>query len=54
MTPKWYSYDQIPYDQMWPDDFYWIPLMLEGKKIKGAFLFSEENEMLDYNLEVVE
>lgn len=39
MRPQWFSVDEIPFDDMWPDDKYWIPLFLEGKKIKGGLLF---------------
>jgi len=41
MKPKWFSVDEIPYDHMWPDDRYWIPLFLKGKKFKGKFLFDK-------------
>lgn len=53
MNPKWFSLDEIPYDQMWIDDKYWLPIVLEGKKVKGNFVFGKENEILDYNIEEV-
>lgn len=37
MKPEWFSYDSIPYDTMWPDDRYWIPIMLAGKHFIGRF-----------------
>ncbi|MFA5773342.1 MAG: 8-oxo-dGTP diphosphatase [Candidatus Paceibacterota bacterium] len=39
MNPRWFSVDEIPYDSMWPDDIFWLPLLLDGKKFKGTFLF---------------
>ena len=42
MQPKWFSIDSIPYNQMLPDDKYWLPLILEGKKIDAYFDFDEE------------
>jgi 8-oxo-dGTP diphosphatase len=45
-TPLWTPLDHIPYDRMWADDRYWIPLMLEGKPFHGYFIF-DNNEMLD-------
>ncbi|MEN9405432.1 MAG: 7,8-dihydro-8-oxoguanine triphosphatase [Candidatus Parcubacteria bacterium] len=39
MKPQWFDVDEIPFSQMWPDDIYWFPLFLEGKKFKGRFLF---------------
>lgn len=46
MIPKWFAVEEIPYDQMWTDDQYWLPLLLAGKKFKGKFVFdrpSDEN-----------
>jgi 8-oxo-dGTP diphosphatase / 2-hydroxy-dATP diphosphatase len=37
MRPEWFHVDAIPLHQMWPDDAYWFPLFLQGKKFKGRF-----------------
>lgn len=39
MRPEWFEYDQIPFDQMWPDDRFWFPYLLSHKLFKGTFLF---------------
>lgn len=31
MRPQWFKFKDIPYGQMWPDDYLWLPLVLEGK-----------------------
>ena len=41
MKPKWFHMDEIPFSQMWPDDVYWMPLLLSGKKFKGKFLLDD-------------
>ena len=41
MRPQWFMIDEIPFGQMWPDDLYWMPLFLKGKKFKGKFLFDK-------------
>lgn len=46
MSPKWFNIDNIPYDEMFPDDKYWLPLILEGKKIKAYFDFDEDWNVL--------
>ena len=43
MKPIWFNLDEIPYDKMWDTDQYWIPPILEGKKIAGRFLFNSLN-----------
>lgn len=55
MKPQWFDTDAIPLDEMWPDDKYWIPLFLAGKKFRGKFLFGPkigtQDTILDYALE---
>ena len=40
--PFWCDLDAIPYDRMWEDDLYWLPQALEGKKLRGYFIFDED------------
>jgi 8-oxo-dGTP diphosphatase/2-hydroxy-dATP diphosphatase len=53
MKPQWFNIDEIPYDEMWPDDKYWLPLLLAGKKFKGKFVFGESDIILEQKLEEV-
>ena len=39
MKPKWFSWDAVPFEQMWIDDEFWFPYLKEGKYFKGSFLF---------------
>lgn len=39
MRPQWFGIEEIPFSLMWPDDSYWLPLLLDGKKFRGRFLF---------------
>jgi len=51
MKPKWFNVNKIPFDKMWPDDKYWIPILLKGKKLKGKFLFDKpSNENYSSNI----
>lgn len=50
MKPKWFHIDEIPYDQMWSDDKYWLPMFLDKKNFEGKFLFNESNEIINYSL----
>jgi 8-oxo-dGTP diphosphatase/2-hydroxy-dATP diphosphatase len=45
MSPRWFHIDEIPYDDMWSDDEYWVPLLLGGKKFKGRFLFDKPSSI---------
>ena len=48
MRPEWFDRKQLEnhkcehYENMWPDDQHWLPLVLKGEKIKGTFIFSKE------------
>jgi 8-oxo-dGTP pyrophosphatase MutT (NUDIX family) len=49
MRPQWYDINKLPFDSMWVDDSYWVPLVLAGKKIKGRFLFTDDGkEVLNF------
>jgi mutator protein MutT len=46
MAPRWFSLADIPYDEMWQDDRYWLPQALDGKLLKTVFTFDEHDNML--------
>jgi 8-oxo-dGTP diphosphatase len=51
-TPGWYPLDDLPYEEMWDDDRYWLPVMLDGERFRGEFYFDAEGEaLLDHDLE---
>ncbi len=54
MKPQWFYVDEIPFKEMWPDDIYWIPLFLKGKKFKGRFLFGPGDSILEKKIDIVE
>lgn len=54
MKPQWFEEKDIPFGEMWPDDIYWVPLFLAGKKFKGRFLFGEGDSILEKELNEVE
>ena len=50
MKPQWFDKDKLPFESMWPDDPFWLPLVLSGKKIKAKFTFGENDVILDKNI----
>ena len=50
MKPQWFSAAEIPFDAMWPDDRYWMPLVLADKKFRGRFVFDAADAILEYSL----
>jgi 8-oxo-dGTP pyrophosphatase MutT (NUDIX family) len=53
MLPKWFKISEIPYDSMWPDDKFWLPEILKGKKLKADFIFKKGENILKYNIKMV-
>jgi 8-oxo-dGTP diphosphatase len=47
--PLWVPLDKIPYDQMWEDDGIWLPMLLQGERFQGRWIF-DGDRMLDYEL----
>lgn len=47
MKPVWYKKSDIPYDKMWGDDKYWLPIVLGGKFVKAKFTFDDNDNVAD-------
>ena len=49
-APLWTPVDRIPVDEMWADDRFWLPYLLEDKPFRGWFVFAGD-EMLTRRVE---
>lgn len=54
MAPRWFKLSDIPYDDMWEDDIYWLPQVLEGKLIQASFAFDSSETLINSLIEVIE
>ncbi|KAG4075006.1 hypothetical protein HA402_014585 [Bradysia odoriphaga] len=53
MKPQWYGYDEIPFDQMWPDSRHWFPALFKTDgKFTGRYVFEsiESDVLVEENL----
>lgn len=50
-VPLWFPLDEIPYGEMWADDRIWLPLMLDGRRFHGRFIF-DGDAMVDHHVVV--
>jgi 8-oxo-dGTP diphosphatase len=48
--PLWTRMDQIPYDRMWEDDKYWLPMIIRGERFQTRWIF-DGDRMVDYAIE---
>jgi 8-oxo-dGTP diphosphatase len=51
-TPIWTDIDSIPYHEMWQDDPYWLPLVIEYKRFRGFFVF-DHDRLLNHRVDLV-
>jgi len=48
---KWFDLSKIPYDEMWEDDKFWYPYLLNKKYFVGNFYFTKNFEkLLNYEI----
>jgi len=46
MRPQWFLQSDIPYDEMWPADRYWLPKVLARESFLGEVIFDGEDRVL--------
>jgi 8-oxo-dGTP diphosphatase len=49
-SPLWTRMDRVPYEQMWEDDRYWLPMVIRGERFQTRWIF-DGDRMLDYHIE---
>lgn len=54
MMPKWFHIEDIPYQDMWGDDEFWLPYVLDGNKVVGEFTFDIDDKLQTHDVRVVE
>lgn len=47
MSPKWFQSEDIPYNQMWVDDRYWLPQVLNGHSVNAKFYLDKGGETIN-------
>jgi 8-oxo-dGTP pyrophosphatase MutT (NUDIX family) len=53
MAPQWFDTKAIPYTNMWSDDEFWLPHVLEGKKISADFKLDENDVIVSHTINEV-
>jgi 8-oxo-dGTP diphosphatase len=41
--------DQIPFEKMWEDDKYWLPMVIRGERFQARWIF-DGNRMTDHEI----
>lgn len=53
MAPQWFNFNDIPYNEMWDDDTYWLPQILAGKKLRAKFTMDENDKVASKTIKTV-
>jgi len=51
MRPEWFKVSGIPYEQMWIDDKYWLPLLLDNKRFNGDLIYEGYDKIVYAKIE---
>jgi len=54
MSPGWFSVSEIPYKNMWPDDEFWLPEVLNRNLLKAIFKFGEKDVILEKEIKIID
>jgi 8-oxo-dGTP diphosphatase/2-hydroxy-dATP diphosphatase len=54
MRPEWFTYDAIPYTEMWKDDIFWFSYFKDDRPFRGRFTFDKNDDIVDHELYEVE
>ncbi len=53
MKPRWFSSQELPFNEMWPDDEFWVPQVLAGNLLKAEFTFGEGDIIENQKIQIV-
>ena len=51
VKPIWFNIKNIPYDKMWADAPFWIPLVLRGEKLIADFIFNNDFKIENFRIQ---
>lgn len=46
IEPAWFDISNIPFGEMWDDSKYYLPEILEGKKVRATFIYDRNNQFV--------
>lgn len=42
LVPEWWPLDRVPFERMWDDARFWLPVVLAGGRVDASFVFGED------------
>jgi len=53
MKPQWFRITEVPFEEMWSDDIFWLPQVIKGNLLKAEFEFGEDERVTKKKVELV-
>jgi 8-oxo-dGTP pyrophosphatase MutT (NUDIX family) len=53
MNPRWFSINEIPFQNMWPDDIFWLPKTIKGNLLTAMFKFGENDVIQEKEITII-
>ena len=53
MRPKWFKFEDVPFDKMWPDDVLWYPFLFRNQMFEAQYLFEGHHKILKHDIKEV-
>ncbi len=50
MRPQWFAIDAVPFDEMWLDDRFWLPRVLQGERLEATFVYKDGVEITRHDI----
>lgn len=54
MAPKWFLTSGLPFKDMWPDDPYWLPQVLAGKRLNCTFVLDDRDQIVSHTIKEID
>lgn len=53
MKPQWFRPGELPFQDMWPDDKFWLPEVINGNHLKALFKFGKNDNILEKEITMI-
>ena len=54
MRPQWFSFDKVPYQQMWPTDPLWYEHLIKGNNFEAYFVYDGHSNVVSHEVKLAD